>query len=68
MDLNREDLPISTQPVEPQNLKAKKQYVAPGFAVLDPEQAKRELAARALKGDDEAEQMLKLIAEQGRMH
>jgi hypothetical protein len=53
MGLNREHLPISTQQVEPQNLKAKKRYAAPGFDVLDQEQAKRKLAARALPGDEE---------------
>ena len=68
MDLNREDLPISTQRIEPQNSKAKKRYAAPRFGVLDREQAKLDLAARALPGDNEAERMLKLIAEQGITH
>lgn len=68
MELNRERQPISTQRIELQNSKAKKRYVAPRFTVLESEQAKRELAARALPGDDEAERLLKLIAEQGITH
>jgi hypothetical protein len=68
MDLDPEHLSISTRPIEPQKSNAKKRYAAPKFAVLDREQAKRALAARALAGDDEAERMLKLIAEQGIRH
>ena len=68
MDLNHEHLSISTQPIEPQKSKAKKRYAAPKFAVLDREQAKRALAARALPGDGEAERLARLIAEQGMTH
>ena len=68
MNLNCENLPISTQLIKPQNKKAKKRYVPPRVTVLESEQAKRELAARALPGDDEAERLLKLIAEQGIRH
>ena len=68
MDLNFENLPISMQRIKPQNSKAKKRYVAPRLTVLESEQAKRELEARALPGDDEAERLLKLIAEQGIKH
>ena len=64
MHLNREDPPNSARRIDQQKSKAKKRYVAPRFAVLESEQAKRELAARALPGDEGAERMLKLIAEQ----